>query len=310
MAIQYSGGTYINTTFLGDTKTDIITALQTQLTAAGWTVVSGSGTTNLLMQTAQASGSNNQGRVRFKDNGGACVQVTIENVSGSAAQTQDANHGGNLIPGASLTYRVIASKFQFFCFVPGSSNTSRRFVCAGITAIPSFLQGVITENIYLQCDSDNDTDTSTRASFRTCLGSSEDTYGSGAGNNASIVNGSLRDSSNQYGQTNLGDLQLVVPGSTQSRSGVTPANAYRWHDLSVQISEPLLAHGTANVSDEAIIRGQLYDCCVMSDAFAIDTTTSFADQGATHAFWGITALNAGLTGSPTVARGSLFVATS
>src|SRR5438309_10759712 len=41
MATQYSGGTYINTTFTGDTKLNIANNVITNLLKAGWTAISG-----------------------------------------------------------------------------------------------------------------------------------------------------------------------------------------------------------------------------------------------------------------------------
>jgi hypothetical protein len=305
MAIVYSGGTYVSTTFAGTTKAAIITALQTQLTNAGWTVISGSGTTNLLMQTAQDPTTHNQGRVRFKDNSGTCVQVTIENVSGTATEPLSTTNGGNLIPGSSLTYRIIATKYQFFCFVAGSYAVARRFVCAGIIWIPSFLQGVITEDIYMLSDSQSDTDTTTtNAYFRNSLNGSINTAAQNSPNQASIVNGSLMENASNN-NANWGLLHLIVPYNSDIQNN---ASGYRYHDLSVMISEPLLAHGTSSASDEALIRGQLYDCCVLSDTFTIDSTTSITDSGTAHTFWNLTApANVGTTQN---ARGSLFVATS
>ena len=302
MSIQYSGGTYVSTTFLGDTKADIISALQTQLTNAGWSVVSGSGTTNLLMQTAQASGSNNQGRVRFKDNGGTCVQVTIENVSGSAVQTQSTTHGGNLMPGASTTYRI-----QFFCFVPGPSAAGQ-FVCAGILYVPSFLQGVVTEAIYMCSNAQNDSGT-LGACFRNSLSCTTCNATYNPGNHASIVNGSLYDHSNSSSNYTA-DITLIVPQSAYAVPGQTSfyQSAYRYHDLSCQIVEPLLAVGAANQNDEALIRGQLYDCRIMTDVFTIDTGTSFSDGGTSHNFWCLTGSNS--AGNNQAVRGSLWVATS
>src|ERR1044071_8307017 len=148
MSTVFSGGTYVNTTFTGDTKANIISNIQTQLTNAGWTVVSGGGTTNLLMQTALGADGYNQGRVRFKDNSGSCVQVTLENVSGTKTQTLNTTTGGNLLPAAAKTFRILASKYRFECFTPGTS-LAREVVYAGILAIPTPYVGVITEAIYM-----------------------------------------------------------------------------------------------------------------------------------------------------------------
>ena len=41
MSIQYAGGTNVNAVFTGNVKNDILTNVYTQLTTAGWSVVTG-----------------------------------------------------------------------------------------------------------------------------------------------------------------------------------------------------------------------------------------------------------------------------
>jgi hypothetical protein len=304
MATKFSGGTYVNTTFTGGTKANIISAFETQLVNAGWTVVSGSGTTNLLMQTAQDGTTLNQGRVRFKDNSGTCVQVTIESVSGTPAQTQSSGVGCHLLPASAKTFRILASKYRVECFVPGVS-AAREFICAGILWIPTPYQAVVTEAIYMQGNSLSDTSTTIPASFRTLLGMSPNA----AGNQAAIVNGSLMQHPNGDSNAYPGDIILRVPaGSYYGNYTGTPAsgpiNAYRWHDNALDMADPLMAWGALYTS-EALIRGQVYDWTVISDSFTVDLTDTWTDGGSSHDWWALTGSSIGSGNNP---RGTIWVA--
>jgi hypothetical protein len=305
MAVVYSGGTYINTTFTGGTKTNICNNVETQLVAAGWTTISGTGTTNVLLQSAAAPGSGNQGRVRLKDNGGNCVQVTIENVSGTAVQPSSTTSGGNLLPAASKVFRILASKFRFEVFTPWPT-VAREFVMAGIVYVPSAYNGVITEAIYQCCNSCLDGDTTLRNSLRNFP------YAGIGSNSCGIVNGNVNNWTNNA-NTACGSVQVrymsnsyVTNYNTNNFPG--QANLYRWHDLALDVSDVLIGWGLAAASDEALIRGQLFDYCYISDAFAADTTDSWTDQSATHSFFNLTNSYSGTAGASM--RGSFWVATS
>ena len=305
MATKFSGGTYVSQTFTGGTKTNICNSMETQLVAAGWTVVSGTGTTNVLLQSAADPTTGNQGRVRLKDNSGSCVQVTIENVSGSKAQSASTAVGGNLLPATSKTFRILASKYRFECFTPGAS-AAREFVCAGILWIPAPYQGIVTEAIYMQSNSRADNDSSLFNSFRNSLLS-------GGGNNAGIVNGSLMSFDN-IGSLYCGNVNLRVPTCAYSGgfSG-TPSVSYgtqalgKWHDNALDMADPLMGWGANLVNDEPLLRGQVYDWTIIADSFAADTADSWTDGGSSHNWWALTSSN---TGGNTSTRGTIWVAVS
>ena len=148
----YTGWGRVNTTMTINAKQDIINNLEAILLTVGWTTVSGHNTTNLLMQSRfTPPGQDLVVRARFKDNGGTCVQVTLENYSGSLAGTSSVTAGGNLLPGTAKTYRVIANGYGFFVFTAGAS-AAREYVHLGTVALPSFLYGNITDAGFLTCN--------------------------------------------------------------------------------------------------------------------------------------------------------------
>lgn len=313
MSTVFSGGTYVNSTCDGSSKTNLIYGgassanIQARLTTAGWSVISGSGSTNLLMQSAADPTTGLQMRARFKDNTGSCVQVSIENVSGSKASTNTTTMGGHLLCGAGKTYKILASRYRFEIFTP-SPTPAREFVCAGMLWVTAPYQGVITEAIYMSCNSTTDSATTTIDSFRTCWGV--------AGSNSSaawaaIVNGSLTESFPNTNQACSGMPQLRVPvigygGGYGSGGPQGNQNGYRWHDLALDQSDALMAFATTSNISEALIRGQVYDWTALSDAMSIDTTDSWNDGGSSHNFYCLMS-QAGGNGVP---KGSIWVAYS
>ena len=310
MATKFSGGTYVNTTFVGGTKTNICNNMETQLVNAGWTVISGTGTTNVLLQSAADPTTGNQGRVRFKDNGGSCVQVTIENVSGTKVLTSSTTSGAHLLPATSKTFRVLASKYRFEVFTPGVS-AAREFVCAGILWIPTPYQGVITEAIYLQGNGLSDSDTAIRFSFRTSLSPAVGVSGNLGAVSCGICNNNMQVNGNS-GQSYMSDVQLRVPtcaslGSYTQGTAPGHANLYRWHDGALDMADALMGWGNSAVSDEAFIRGQVYDWTIVGDNLPVDVTGTWSDGGSSHDWW---ALTGGNTGNSSLVRGTILVATS
>jgi hypothetical protein len=292
VAIQYPGGTIVNTTFVGTDRATTGTALETQLVNAGWTVISGSGTNDRLLESATTPTAANLIRVRIRTaNLTNCVCINMQNV---AATKVSQNYF--ILPAALKTFRIIANKYQFFVFTPGTS-AAREFVACGVPWIPTFLHGVMTDDLgWISGNGLSDTSTTVQVSFRTSLHCA----GSNLGYSSGIVNGSLFDFAGS-GIGGPGGMRLV----TQVGGNVQDTNAFRWHDDSLQLVDPLIAWGlTSAVSDEAKIRGQLWGAVIVTDAFAADTTLASVDG---HSWLGITNANGGSTSA---ARGTLFLATS
>jgi len=283
MAIQYAGGTNVNTTFTCTTGTrrEIVDGLVAALNTAGWTTVSGGGTGDVLL----ASATTPQGlsiRCRVYDAGsGNCTRFQMRNAAGSKV-SQDFF----LAPAAARVYRVIANKYQWFCFVPTVPNAGREFGAMGVPWIPSFLEGVITGDCgWANNNAWSDGDTTNRYSLRTMLAGHE--KGSG------LVNSSLCEWSGVTLNAGIRLLSLIGGWTDQ------PASGYRWHDLSLFVCEPLISWGTQNTGDEALIRGQLWDAVIVGQAFAAGETISL--DGKT--WYAITGSN---TGGSATARGTLF----
>lgn len=289
MSIQYPGGSTVNTTFVGATKQDIVSNLETQLALAGWSVVSGSGSTDVLMQSASTPTAGNFIRVRLRStNLTNCACANMQNAAGDRV-----SQNYFLLSGAAKTYRIVANRYHWFCFTPGSS-AAREFVCMGTLHIPTFLHGVIANELgFVQGNSSNDGSTSVTRTFRASLSTSDNSW------NTTLCNGSMYDH-NGGGGALLMDQRLIVPQTTYHQQ---PTIGYRWHDDSLLIGDPLLAFGSGSSSEEAKIKGQLWGAMVLSAPFAADTVLLSVDG---HDWMAITNSNAGNPGDH--ARGTLFLA--
>jgi hypothetical protein len=158
MAIQFSGVTPINITFSSTgARSQLLTQFQNQLTTAGWSVISGGGTGNLVMESATTP----QGikiRVNAIDPGsGNCVQFKItDNTTLVGPVTMF------LLPVNGSLFRLWANPYQFFYFLSGTDMSKpRSFVCGGVPWIPFFVQNIITTPYagWLHGNGSTDTDT-------------------------------------------------------------------------------------------------------------------------------------------------------
>lgn len=273
MALQYSGGPNINSTFTCTTGTrqEIVTGLSNALVAAGWTVISGGGTANVLLESATTpSPQSLVCRVQLQDTGsGNCAQVRFRNQGNTKAQTNQ----HFLFPTAGKVYRVIACKYQFFCFASDSITVGRTYVAGGVPYLPSFLQGVVTECIWSQGNSTNsDTSTTNLQSFR---GSTYTGNSGGQCNQWHVVNGNQMEIYGTFFNSQPGLQQLYVQQSSQNVQFLGQWPGYRWHDGSLLTYEPLIGWGTTAGTDENLIRGQLWDSALISGQFVADQSTTF-----------------------------------
>lgn len=300
MAIQYSG-TNINNTFVNSvgTRLEIVTGLSSALVAGGWTIISGTGTGNVLLESATTpSPQSLVCRVQLFDPGsGNCAQIKFRN---QAATAEQANFHP-LYAQASKTWRVIANPYQFFIFSTASVSAGREFVAGGVPYLPSFLQGVITEAIWSMGNGRSDTDSYCSTTFRNNLITSTP---NSQPNLWMDVNLNVWENFNNFVTNSYtGWPQLIAQQGAQwtQTIGTNLYAPYKWHDDSVMVYEPLIAWGAANYGDESKIRGQLWDAAIIGDAFGCDQETSFD----THNWWVITNGNYGSSGL--FARGSLVV---
>jgi len=305
MAVVHAGGTYVDTTFTGGTKANIIDNLETHLTTAGWTTISGAGpgSTNLLME----SGTNASGykcRVRLKDNGGSCAQVFLENGDSTLKDpSQTTNNGGHLLPAGGKTFRVIASKYQFLCYT--NALSPRAFAelvdCAPISGIG------VTEVGFQFSSSVSDGDGTVRASLKNGATLASGSH-NGNGNYAVYANGVFWVSNGSNGNnvnSFLGAPRLIITsvmGDFASTLGAG-GTGFKYFDNSLLTGDLYMAFGN-NVNAESLIVGQLYDAIFIADSQPIDTTTTFSS----HNWRTVTISNAGV--ASTQPRGGVWFATS
>lgn len=307
--ITVSGGD-VNTTHTSNgTKSDLISAIQTALTNAGWTVASGGGTTNLLMSSTATTNHPNglQMNFRFKDNGGSCVQVSLETTSGSLASTSNTSSGGNLLPTNGKVFRIIANPYQFSITVNGDFTVSREFIFGTVPYIPSVVTSATTVSAagVMLCDSTSDTDTSARGSWRLRL----DLNQNNVPNFAFIWNTTLFQNNNNVQNTNdyIQFPQLVMLlGSAAGQIASANTSQFwqprQWAGNTYVTSDPLFTSALSFSSDEPYIRGQFWDATIVSEAYTGDTTATFDS----HNWLCLTHNNTGSQGKP---RGSLFIVT-
>jgi hypothetical protein len=299
MAIQYASGTKINSATVINDKAGLIAAIDSALTGAGWTITTTTSSTDHIYQSGLTP-QNNQIKVRVWDGGANCVRLRMMNTAQTIAQTDSCY----LLPASTTTYRVIANQFQFAAFVPGSV-ASRNFVIASAMYLPPHLvaMGLTTCGLILG-DGGSDTDsTNLRGSFRTSItsrgfGSASPAQGWTILNSTPVeYNGLSADSSAHPGLPTF-----IAPQSAALHS----ISAYRWHDDSALIVEPLLAWGTPTVDSEAKVRGQLWDAFISTESYPADTT-ALVDS---HTYYNLTESNDGTVTLPASMRGSLYVATT
>lgn len=270
MAVQYAGGTNVNTTFVNTsgTRREIVDGIVAALTSAGWSTVSGGGTGDVKMKTALTP-QNNQLVVRLYDPGsGSCARLQLYTPDLGRSQSDNIY----LVPTALKVWRVIANQFQFFAFVPGSV-APREFASCSAIFIPTFMSGVVNSAGFLHGQSKFDSDTSTTVAMFRTLTSSYLSSSNWQQNVAYIVNGSIWETINLTDGGAVGVAQLCVPFRGNFGAGLGP---YRWADLSWSTYDPFIAWGTTGSHDEALMRGQMWDMVVIGEQnLAGDTTYSY-----------------------------------
>lgn len=293
MSIQYAGGTRYNATFTCTvgTRAEIVTGIETGLTTAGWSTISGGGSGDVLLESATTA----EGlvcRVRLHDPGsGSVANVYFRNVANTLSQATAIP----LLTAAGKVYRVVANRYSFYVMTAGAS-AAREFCCGGVLYSEQTLQTLVTEGIWAHGNANGSADTTTRASFRNSLTTASGSGTIQMGSYFYVCNGSKVEG---VSATNpVGQARLVVPYSAHLEQ---VAHGYRWFDDSLNISDPLIAWGPSSITGEAKIIGQLYDAMVVSDSIAADTT--YTHDG--NSWLSITNSNSGSNGVS--GRGTLFV---
>jgi hypothetical protein len=316
MAIQYvnhSGGVTgarQNVTFTASlgTKQELINEIETVLLAAGWTTISGHGTTTLKMESALTP-QNLQMILIVKDNGGNCITLSINGASGTPAGTNSTSGGGQLLPATSKQWRIVANAYQAFIYniVTAVPIAARDFVGFGVPWLPSNLSGSLTQAIWMQASGGTDTDTNTTArTLRNWLinGSSNNTS-SVIGWQATITNGTLAEASNN-------GIDIGVIGVGMFGAASWPAGTYyRFYGNDDFIVDPWIFWGATGPASEAMCMGMLWEAAVITDSMPGETAIgSFTDGGASHTAVALTHNNIGTAGAYSTMRGTLILITS
>lgn len=296
MAIQYAGGTLVNTSTSVSDKAGLMTAVDSALTTAGWTVTTNTSSTDKIYQSALTP-EDNRIKVRVWDGGGNCLRFRMMNVAETISQTDSCY----LHPVASTTFQIIANQYQFVIFVPGSIST-RNFVVASALYIPPHLVAMnLTTCALILGDGGSDSDASNaRGSFRTSL-TSRGLSGFAPSQGWSILNSTAVEynglSSDSSAHPGLPSLVCFQSTAIHSVTG------YRWHDDSALIVEPLVAWGAPGIDNEGKIRGQFWDMLIATESYPGDVTATIDS----NTFTNLTDNNDGSDTLPASMRGSLFV---
>jgi hypothetical protein len=295
MAIQYAGGTRVNTLTTISTKADLMTAIDSALTTAGWTITTTTSSTDKIYQSGLTP-QNNQIKVRVWDGGATCLRLRMMNNAQTISQTDSCY----LLPATSTSYRIIANQYQFVIFVPGSL-APRNFVFASVLYLPPFLVSFgLTTSAFILGDGGGDTDTTSRGSFRTSLNSRGiAAYAPSQG--WSILNSTVVEYSALAADSSAHPgLPALV---TMQSSAIHSVTGWKWHDDSALIVDPLMGWGAPTVDSELKIRGQLWDAVIATDSYPSDSTVSLDS----HTYYILTDNNLGNSTLPASMRGSLCV---
>lgn len=298
-SIQYAGGTNVNSTFtqVSGSRQELIGAIETALTTAGWSTLSGAGSGDVLMRSA-ATPAGLQCRVRLYEGVSTTVEIYFSNGTGTATASTPIY----LLPAAAETWRVVANRYQLFVFTVSSTTVARKWLAGGVPYVPSF-SGVV-EAVWSHGNSDNSGNY--RSSFRTVL-SLQFNNTTGAGSPPCmwhLVNGTHWGGCGGNSPNQQGWPTLVVPAAADLR--FADVSGYRWYDDSSLIVEPLIAWGISGNTNERRLIGQLWDAVIVTDAFFSETTYNIDSR----TFFNVTNQNLGCcsgSNNGIQARGSLLL---
>lgn len=262
MAIIYPT-TFVNTTFTGDTRANIASNIITQLTAAGWTHISGTGNDQIFESAHTANGQ--RIRVRAYDPGsGTCARVAIISTDGTQQST-----GAYIVPGAAQTYQVYASEYTMVVKAPGGTDTAGKYAIFGTLACPSWLDDGNADVGFVHGNSSTDAP----AIVSSLLTRPVNGYSSS--NNAAAFAGLFSTSlSNNWNTLGQGALRVV-----RATTDTAQDSAFRWADATMIDSDVYLAWGLGGIAMVGSVVGQLVGCVAVSENLIVDTlyTSPFGD---------------------------------
>jgi len=283
MAVRYSGGPIVSTTFDASSRTALVDNLKAALVNAGWTTVSGSSGDWKLQSASTPAG--HAIRVRLYDPGGSAVSARMRLLS--ADEVVAPNGDLWLKAGSGYVYRVMANKYQFMCFRDGEFSTAGTAWAAGVPWTPSWHS--VARLGWAASASRSDNETSARDSWRT-----RPYWGDCA---HAVIYGSTglySDSGLQHSSW----LQYLAPykahGNADSLTGL------RWPDGSILVADPLISYAVDAWGNVGRMVGQLWDAIIVADsAIGADVIIQFDskswrmvryDAAATYGPWSLALL--------------------
>lgn len=269
-APQYAGGTTVDTTVAADTAAILIAAVRDNLVTAGWTILSGSGTTDVVLQSASTPNSNS-------------ISVRIW-ANGSTASFYMRNSGGtkvtrawNLNVATSKTYVFNACKYRFAMWPPGST-AGNEFLWVEVPYVPDLISASISGEFgILQSHTSS-------YCWRERMTGQYLSY-------AFLVGGTLSDQ-NDDGTASALVLLQTVPIQQATNAG------YRWRNNTLMVTDAFPVVSEAQ-NTEAKIVGQLWQAIIVSEQYADGATISFDS----HTWRAVTVSNS-------TARQTLFIMVS
>lgn len=263
MSVQYSGGPYVNYPFTdAGTRLDLVNNLNAQLKEAGWSVISGDESADVLMKSAVTPAGLSV-RLRLYDPGGGnCAQLFIKNNAGTL--TSQAFY---LLP-ESVGWRIVANPYWFGMFKSGAAyrNVGRSALFAGTIWVPDSVATVMGSDLdcgFIQGVGSSDGDTGTSQSWRNRIAMADSMRASTLFRSFMLTGA----------YDNSGQPMLISPGPNCYQQGDSP---FEWEGGGRHDIEALIAWSPdGSTGTRAKIKGQLWDAMAMGGLFDGETTISF-----------------------------------
>lgn len=244
MSVPFSG---LNVTVdhVATSVSDYLDAINAALVSVNWGSVAAGGGYDV---TSAATPQGLQVTVQFRISGND-INATVTNTATGTQFAPALRFFSNPQP-----TRIVASPYQFFVYVPGSSPAFQEFM-VGVPFIPTFLEPSTTEAWWAM----NKRDVAL-ATFRQNVIPS-------AGKQAAF-NGTITTDSEQNSH-----LQIIPPRSV---AGGNPSEIL-WYDGSCLDAECLIAYPVVAAGDQRAI-GVMWDMLCIWDAFTWDDEQSFGGK--------------------------------
>ncbi len=252
----YSGGNFHTSfTCAAGTRQEIVTGIQNALSANGWSVVSGGGSGDVVLQSATPTGGAAL-RLRVEDPGaGNCATCKIQQAGGG-----NESQAYYLLPGAGKVFNVWGCQYQAFVFTGSSKTNSREYFACGALYVPDWLRPSVSEALWANGNGLSDTEMSPAGTWRELLSCS----GGGWVCHTAIVNGAKRERK-LYGGPASEDLMLAAIGASGVGGG-WPARRFI-DNTGFQIDAWVSMHCT-DTNEKGKFCGALWDAAVVSETFA------------------------------------------